>query len=43
MLILAPTRELAMQIEAECKKFGGSSEIRTALIYGGGDVLIYYF
>ena len=35
MLILAPTRELAMQIHKECSKFGGSSKIKTTCIYGG--------
>lgn len=34
-LVLAPTRELAMQIEVECDKFCKSSNIRTACIYGG--------
>lgn len=36
-LILAPTRELAMQIEKECIRFGGSSRMRCACIYGGAD------
>jgi len=34
-LVLAPTRELAMQIEVECKKFSASSAIRTTCLYGG--------
>lgn len=34
-LILAPTRELATQIQAEAAKFGRSSEIRTSCAYGG--------
>lgn len=33
--VLAPTRELACQIEAEADKFGRSSGIRTACCYGG--------
>ncbi|WVF65366.1 ATP-dependent RNA helicase DBP2-A [Kwoniella sp. CBS 6097] len=35
VLILAPTRELAVQIQAECSKFGKSSRIRNTAIYGG--------
>jgi ATP-dependent RNA helicase DDX5/DBP2 len=35
VLILAPTRELALQIQEECKKFGRSSNIRSTCIYGG--------
>lgn len=35
LCILAPTRELACQIEAEAIKFGQSSGIRTACCYGG--------
>ncbi|ODO06179.1 ATP-dependent RNA helicase DBP2-A [Cryptococcus wingfieldii CBS 7118] len=35
VLILAPTRELAVQIQAECTKFGASSRIRNTAIYGG--------
>jgi ATP-dependent RNA helicase DDX5/DBP2 len=34
-LVLAPTRELAMQIEAECMKFVKNSKIRTVCTYGG--------
>lgn len=34
-LVLAPTRELAMQIEKESSKFGYSSKLRCACIYGG--------
>jgi len=34
VLILAPTRELALQIQEECKKFGKSSRIRSTCIYG---------
>lgn len=34
-LILAPTRELAMQIEEECRSFGKGSGLRGALIIGG--------
>eukprot|EP00981_Chlorochromonas_danica_P008483 scaffold2205_cov183-Ochromonas_danica.AAC.8 len=35
VLILAPTRELAVQIKAECDKFGASSEIKNTVVYGG--------
>jgi len=35
LCILAPTRELACQIEAEADKFGRPSGIRTACCYGG--------
>ncbi|KIK63192.1 hypothetical protein GYMLUDRAFT_72412 [Collybiopsis luxurians FD-317 M1] len=34
-LILAPTRELAVQIQQECSKFGSNSRIRNVAIYGG--------
>lgn len=34
-LILAPTRELAMQIHAEAEKFGKYAQIRSTCIYGG--------
>lgn len=32
VLILAPTRELACQIQAECSKFGASSNIRNTFV-----------
>lgn len=35
VLVLAPTRELAVQIQTECSKFGASSKIRNTCIYGG--------
>jgi ATP-dependent RNA helicase DDX5/DBP2 len=35
ILVLAPTRELAVQIEVECIKFGRTSNIRSACCYGG--------
>lgn len=35
MLVVAPTRELAMQIKQECDKFGASSEIKNTVVYGG--------
>jgi len=35
VLILAPTRELAVQIQTECSKFGTNSRIRNTAIYGG--------
>ena len=34
-LVLAPTRELAMQIHAEAQKFGKYAQIRSTCIYGG--------
>lgn len=34
-LILAPTRELAVQIKEEADKFGGSSGIKNICVYGG--------
>lgn len=34
-LILAPTRELAVQTQQECTKFGSNSRIRNTAIYGG--------
>ena len=35
VLILAPTRELAVQIQQEVNKFGKSSRIRNTCVYGG--------
>jgi ATP-dependent RNA helicase DDX5/DBP2 len=35
VLVLAPTRELAVQIQAECVKFGQSSRIKSTCVYGG--------
>jgi len=34
-LILAPTRELAVQIETEAKRFGETAGMRAACLYGG--------
>jgi ATP-dependent RNA helicase DDX5/DBP2 len=34
-LVLAPTRELAVQIQTEATKFGTASRIRNACVYGG--------
>lgn len=34
-LIVAPTRELACQIEQECVQFGASSGLKIACVYGG--------
>lgn len=34
-LVLAPTRELAVQIQTEATKFGMSSRVRNACVYGG--------
>ncbi|TCV96181.1 ATP-dependent RNA helicase RhlB [Luteibacter rhizovicinus] len=36
-LIIAPTRELAIQIEKDAKAIGAHTGLRTALIYGGVD------
>ena len=35
VLVLAPTRELAVQIREECQKFGSSSRIKNTCVYGG--------
>lgn len=35
VLVLAPTRELAVQIQQEASKFGTSSKIKNTCIYGG--------
>ena len=35
VLILAPTRELAVQIQEQAAVFGASSKIKSACIYGG--------
>jgi ATP-dependent RNA helicase DDX5/DBP2 len=35
VLCLAPTRELAVQIQNECVKFGSSSRIKSTCVYGG--------
>ncbi|KAA8492737.1 ATP-dependent RNA helicase dbp2 [Porphyridium purpureum] len=35
VLVLAPTRELAVQIEAECARFGKSSKLKNVCLYGG--------
>jgi ATP-dependent RNA helicase DDX5/DBP2 len=35
VLVLAPTRELAVQIQQEVAKFGKSSRIRNTCVYGG--------
>lgn len=35
VLILVPTRELAMQIEEHAEKFGKSTNINIVCIYGG--------
>uniref|UniRef100_A0A7S4W3W1 RNA helicase n=1 Tax=Alexandrium monilatum TaxID=311494 RepID=A0A7S4W3W1_9DINO len=35
ILVLAPTRELACQIEAEAKRFGEAAGMRAACLYGG--------
>ncbi|CAI5461202.1 unnamed protein product [Closterium sp. Yama58-4] len=35
VLVIAPTRELAVQIQEECVKFGASSKIKSTCVYGG--------
>ena len=35
VLVLAPTRELAIQIQEEALKFGSVANIRSTCIYGG--------
>ena len=35
VLVLAPTRELAVQIQEECQRFGSSSRIKNTCVYGG--------
>ena len=35
VLVLAPTRELAVQIEDECLKFGKAAKVRSTCCYGG--------
>ncbi|XP_020592273.1 DEAD-box ATP-dependent RNA helicase 30-like isoform X1 [Phalaenopsis equestris] len=35
VLVLAPTRELAVQIQEEAAKFGSNSNVRSTCIYGG--------
>jgi len=35
MLVMAPTRELAVQIQEECNRFGRSSGIKNTCCYGG--------
>mmetsp|Transcript_2999 Transcript_2999/g.4380 ORF Transcript_2999/g.4380 Transcript_2999/m.4380 type:complete len:378 (-) Transcript_2999:1256-2389(-) len=35
VLVIAPTRELAVQIKQECDKFGASSDIKNTVLYGG--------
>lgn len=35
VLVLAPTRELAVQIKEEADKFGNSSGIKNTVVYGG--------
>lgn len=35
VLVLAPTRELVMQIELQCKKFAEPCKLKSLAIYGG--------
>lgn len=34
-LVMAPTRELAVQIHEECSKYCASSKIKVGIVYGG--------
>lgn len=36
-LVLAPTRELAVQIQEECHRFGATFDIHSICVYGGSD------
>ncbi|XP_021028243.1 probable ATP-dependent RNA helicase DDX43 isoform X2 [Mus caroli] len=36
MLVLTPTRELALQVEAECSKYS-YGDLKSVCVYGGGD------
>merc|ERR1711920_1004578 len=36
LLVLSPTRELALQIEKEAKRFGEKAGLYTVCVYGGG-------
>ena len=36
-VIIAPTRELALQIDKDAKEIGGNTDLKVALIYGGVD------
>lgn len=36
-VIIAPTRELALQIDKDAREIGGNTGLKTALIYGGVD------
>ena len=35
VVVMSPTRELAMQIDVEAKKFGRPANVRSACLYGG--------
>src|SRR5262249_56994652 len=37
-LVLAPTRELATQLDAHAARFGAARGVRTALLIGGGSI-----
>lgn len=37
-LVLAPTRELACQINVESRKLCNNSELRSTVVYGGSDI-----
>ena len=41
-LVLAPTRELAQQIDEETQKFARRLKIRTVCIVGGVSLFCYY-
>jgi ATP-dependent RNA helicase DDX5/DBP2 len=37
VLVMVPTRELAMQIQKECQKFATACQLTVAAVYGGSD------
>ena len=37
-LVIAPTRELAVQIFYEAKKFSCNTDVRPVVVYGGADM-----
>jgi len=43
VLILAPTRELAVQIKEECDKFGGSSDVKNTVVVSLNHVAVVQF
>lgn len=37
MLVMVPTRELAVQIQKECQKFATACQLTVAAVYGGAE------